>query len=240
MEIPKIVHESWHKHLQPLFDDPKMVLLKNKVIPSKPFYPDGDKIFRVFSMPLENIKVVILGQDPYPNGEAIGLAFAVKEDVAMPASLKIISTEVVNNASDRDTNYSVSSKKWRTLNHWFEQGVFLLNTALTVEAKKAASHLNYWDWFTREVIRIISENAKPVWLLWGAKAQGFREYIKDWIVPKGPDDLKDPDKNYILQCDHPAAEAYNGGASLTKFSGCNHFNRTNYILNFKKKGIILW
>jgi uracil-DNA glycosylase len=229
MKIPDIIHESWHKHLQPLFDDVKMQKIKEDILPKISFYPESKNIFRVFSMPLDDIKVVILGQDPYPNGEAIGLAFAVSGDSQVPASLRVIRREIEETIPPPD--------KWKTLEHWQEQGVFLLNTALTVQAKNAGSHLGIWQWFTREVIKIISKESSCIWMLWGAKAQSFKEYIDKALVWSNTSSLASDfvECNIILEAPHPAAELYGG---KKKFSGCNHFKICNEILKLQNKPII--
>lgn len=240
MIIPAPIHKSWHSHLQPLFDDKKMQMLKDEVIPKSRFFPEPHNIFRVFSMPLEDIKVVVLGQDPYPNGEAVGLAFAVNLHCNMPTSLKHIQREVKVDYPEK--NFAAN---WRTLQHWHEQGVFLLNTALTVEAKNAGSHLGQWQWFTREVIKIISTNNPCMWLLWGAKAKAFKDYIhsnriikEGTIVPENMIKYTTSDTNFILEADHPAAESYNGGKS--SFQNCHHFKFCNEILQIKGTKSINW
>src|ERR1051326_4628371 len=135
------IHPSW----QPFIDDvlnraEDLRELNTQILPNIEYYPAKENIFNVFRMPLEDIKVVILGQDPYPKeGQAIGYAFAVSESTNKPASLRIIEKEIGHEID-------------KTLSHWREQGVFLLNTALTVEKGKAGSHLNYWQNFTRQVI----------------------------------------------------------------------------------------
>ena len=98
--IPGIIHPSWHEHLQPLFNDRKMNLIRDQIL-SNPhlFYPATENIFRIFAMPLDKIKVVIIGQDPYSKGEAIGKAFAVNENTPIPPSLKIIKDEIMNSNS---------------------------------------------------------------------------------------------------------------------------------------------
>lgn len=244
MEIPKTIHESWHKHLQPLFDDVKMEKIRNGILSGIVFYPESNDIFRVFSMPLEDIKVVILGQDPYPNGEAIGLAFAVKEGTKLPGSLRVIKQEVYSSLPLDSTADAVTPlDNWETLEHWVKDGVFLLNTALTVESKQAGSHLQYWEWFTREVVKIISEQAKPIWLLWGAKAQGFKDYIADKYEVKCVDtgevlmDIGFINSNLILTAPHPAAQLYGG---KQKFTGCGHFAKTNELLELRKLKKIDW
>lgn len=248
--IPYNIHESWHEYLQPLFDDNKMKLIRDKVLPQCNFYPEPQNIFRVFSMPLDHIKVVVLGQDPYPNGEAIGYAFAVNGTTPTPKSLQTILKEVELSGATQDLSAKtvVSSK---TLEHWVNQGVFLLNTALTVEVRNAGSHTGIWQWFTREVIKIISSKIidRPIWMLWGAKAQSFKDCISNSFVVDSnlkkalsepmPIGLTMANLNYILEAPHPAAEAYNGGTGK-KFSGCNHFNLCNEILSRSKKSIINW
>lgn len=245
-KIPDIIHPSWHEYLQPLFDDKKMLLIKNQVLPRCKFYPESDKIFRVFNMPVQDIKVVILGQDPYFNGSANGFAFAVNQQTMLPKSLQIIKNEIINSQVERDTYVNIESAKWRTLSHWNQQKIFLLNTALTVEVGIAGSHTGQWQWFTREVIKVISKVSRPVWLLWGSKAKSYKDYILHGVVVKNSESAIDQyrsaiitDKsNPILEADHPAAESYPN--SKFKFSGCNHFNLCNHILKLRDKTIINW
>lgn len=244
-KIPDIIHPSWHNYLQPLFDDSKMRLIKNSILVKCKFYPAPSQIFRVFSMPLDEIRVVILGQDPYPNGEANGLAFAVNETTKIPASLNIIFKEIESEGL-KSGFYDSDIKHYRTLEGWSEQGIFLLNTALTVEAKNSGSHAGIWQWFTRQVVKIISENNPCIWMLWGAKAQSFKDYIKNYYLAKKivvseeeSTTINIPKGNYILEAPHPAKETY-PGFSGAKFSGCNHFKLCNEILSYQKKPIINW
>ena len=225
-KLPSIIHESWHPFLQPLFDsDFSLQLIKNHIFPANNFYPEKRDIFKVFSMPLKDIKVVILGQDPYPQeGQAIGLSFAVSETTPIPTSLRVIQTEV---GKELD----------RTLSNWVEQGVFLLNTALTVEKGKAGSHLNFWKGFTNRVIRIIAAEAAPIWLLWGKKAQEVKILIEAENY-KHVDEQGQALHNVVLQAPHPAAEAYAGGKA--GFYGCNHFHTVNSLLSLNNKPIINW
>lgn len=222
--IPSIIHESWHPHIGKLFDDPKMNFIKTKILPKHQFYPDSKSIFRVFGMPLESIKVVILGQDPYYNGEAVGLSFAINEKSSKPKSLKIIEREIKETMS-KDDSWTLD----KTLGHWVTQRVFLLNAALTVEAGTAGSHVNYWGWFTQEVIKVIAKEVNPIWLLWGTRAQGFSSTIS-MATPQLV--------TGILKAPHPAAELYSGGK--TTFQGCNHFNLCNNLLEEKEQTIINW
>jgi len=176
-----------------------------------------------------------VGQDPYPNGEATGLAFGVRTSSPMPASLKIINKELRRTGFQPDTLY------WRTLEHWEKQGVFLLNLSLTVEAKRAGSHMGFWYWFAREVIQVISIQQKPVWMLWGAKAQSFKDHIqKPKVIYASQWEADDLAKsNVVLEAPHPAAELYSD-QKTKQFSGCDHFNLCNQILEIKGQQIINW
>jgi uracil-DNA glycosylase len=234
-QLPSIIHISWHKHLQPLFDDPKMQMIRDEILPNCKFYPSKSEIFRVFEMPLDRIKVVILGQDPYFNGQANGFAFAINQK-PIPTSLRIIRQEVINNIGDMKANPD--------LLYWFRQGVFLLNTALTVEAGKAGSHINYWQWFTREIVKIISlyTTNRPVWLMWGAKAKSYIGFMNNYYkYYKDILGVHKTEYNYVLECDHPAAESYpNARQSSTKFSGSEHFKICNELLKLKGQEQIDW
>jgi len=224
-QIPRIIHESWHQYLQPLFNDRKMLGIKDKLLPNCKSYPARGDIFRVFAMPLNEIKVVILGQDPYPNGEAIGLSFAVNRENPKPKSLQIIEKEIAS-------EYPKSG--WaldRTLSHWVNQGIFLLNSALTVQAKESDSHTLYWEWFTRAVIAIIAKSANPIWLLWGSKAKAFESVVLANTLPEL--------KPAILKASHPMAEGYNKEIK-EKFSGCNHFFLVNKELDARGLNRINW
>ncbi|QCW20720.1 uracil-DNA glycosylase protein [Flavobacterium phage FPSV-S29] len=241
------IHFSWLPLLTGLLNQEEMLRLNQEVLPTSIYYPEKQNIFRVFQKPVSEIKVVILGEEPYPiPGNANGLAFAVNSNVKVPVSLKNISIELqYEGFADVDNKQLYESKYWRTLEHWEQQGVFLLNTALTVESGKAGSHLKYWENFTKKVIWYIASTNPCIWLLWGKKAQMFisnmprgtlfdvkgysKETIKD--VPNSPY------MNYILRAAHPAAEAYSSNAG---FFGCNHFSYVNTILEKKSLNKINW
>jgi uracil-DNA glycosylase len=240
-QIPQTIHPSWHKHLQVLFDDPKMILIKTKLLPSCRFYPAGSDIFNVFKMPLEAIKVVILGQDPYINrGEAIGYAFAIPalKTINTPPSLTVIKNEIISSGVERDTKTNIDTLEWRELKHWRQQGVFLLNTALTVQVGESNSHTGQWSWFTREVIKIISlyNTNRPIWLLWGRKAKDYKGFIHAGYSYNNK--FITNEYNYTLEANHPAAETRPDSKYL--FTGCNHFKLTNQLLKHKKQTIINW
>ncbi len=174
-------------------------------------YPRGSNIFRAFDKcPLDKLKVVIIGQDPYHGpGQAHGLCFSVMEGVPHPPSLQNIFKEV---ASDIGTPIPSSGN----LDRWAEQGVLLLNSVLTVREHEAASHAGKgWEQFTDAVVRkIAQEKQGVVYLLWGSYAQR-----------KGA--MVDPQRNCILKAVHPSPlSAYRG------FLGCKHFSQANdYLLS---------
>lgn len=239
------IHESWNFIIPLLYEEP-LKTLNNNILPSISFQPKTEDIFNVFKTPLYKIKVVILGQDPYPNpGYAIGKAFAVTEDTKIPASLRIIQKEIFRSSVpiiDTVVNsFNNTNPKWRTLDHWSSQGVFLLNTALTVETGNPGSHMKYWNNFTKHIIMKISVLNPCIWLLWGNYAQSFIPYIENaYIINKYKEDLikEIPIKektNYILTAAHPAAESYRTNAG---FLGCNHFIIVNEVLKKEKNKII--
>lgn len=233
MKLTEIFHETWYTLLKYTREEP-LTILNQEILPNIKSYPKTEDIFNVYRKPVSHYKVVILGQDPYfkPN-QAVGKAFAVPESVPIPPSLKIIKTELYNTRGisfDDD----IDNLKWRTLDHWSEQGILLLNTALTVEAGKKGSHIEYWREFIIKTIKYLSYDKGLVWLLWGKEAQKFKTYIHNPMVVKGYDrqSIKyipsDPILNYILESPHPASEAYKGGKA--GFYGCDHFYYTNIIL----------
>lgn len=218
MEPREKIHESWFPYLNRvgnyyMYPD----LLTN-------YYPERENVFNAFRIPFNDVKVVILGQDPYPRkGQSIGYAFSVPERVSKPASLKIIEEELGTPIMQNDLQY------------WVDQGVLLLNTALTVEKGKPGSHIEHWREFTNHVMYSLSLYISPVWMLWGKYAQGFISNIHNHIYEfPYPHEI---DKNVVLTASHPAAEAYRKGAG---FIGCKHFSKANAAL--KAKGIkeIIW
>lgn len=238
------IDSSWNPILGSLYQDP-LLKLRDEILPDIKFYPEREDIFNVFQMPLKNIKVVILGQDPYFTPEtAIGYAFAVNKKHSIPPSLRVIRKEIEQEGlASYSGPENFLDEEWRTLSHWTNQGVFLLNTALTVEAGKAGSHIPYWDTFTKRVIQLISKENPCIWLLWGKKAQEFSLNICKPFIVKGytEETIKDipvADYNYILNTYHPAASLY--GGSNTSFIGCQHFFLANEILKANKKEKIKW
>ena len=216
------IEQSWKKALAEEFDKPYFRELVAELHREKQagitIYPPGGSIFKAFDLcPLDKVKVVILGQDPYHNpGQAMGLSFSVPEGVAAPPSLKNIFKEI---ESDLGIRMSGSTD----LTPWARQGVLLLNSVLTVRAGAAASHSGLgWQEFTDAVIRIISETQDGVvFLLWG-----------NYAKTKAP--LIDISRHHILAAAHPSPLAR--GA----FFGCRHFSRANGILEYEGKSPIDW
>jgi uracil-DNA glycosylase len=182
-------------------------------------YPPGREIFRAFECcDFENVKVVIIGQDPYHGpGQANGLCFSVRDGVRMPPSLVNIFKEI-----QRDLGKPFPPNG--DLERWARQGVLLLNATLTVRAASAGSHQNKgWESFTDAIIKIISdEKENVVFLLWGAYAQKKGEII-------------DRRKHYVLMSAHPSPFSADRG-----FFGCRHFSKANEYLKSKGMGEIDW
>jgi uracil-DNA glycosylase len=178
-------------------------------------YPKKSDIFNAFTLNPLDVKCVILGQDPYhgPN-QAHGLSFSVKEEVNTPPSLRNLFKELKN-------DLGIVIPKHGCLEKWKNQGVFLLNTVLTVERGKPKSHENKgWQTFTTSIIKSLSDKRENlVFMLWGNHAKSYKEYI-------------DKDKHLILEAAHPSPYSAN------KFFGCKHFSKTNeYLIKYKKKEI---
>lgn len=211
------IEESWKRALAPEFEKPYFAELAAKLHEEKRsgavIYPPGPLIFNAFNLtPLDRVKVVILGQDPYHNpGQAEGLSFSVPHGVPAPPSLINIYKEI-------ESDLGVRVAKDGSLRSWAEQGVFLLNAILTVRAGLAASHSRIgWAEFTDAVIRTISEQKSGVvFMLWGNFARSKKELI-------------DSSKHLVLEAAHPSPLAR--GA----FFGCRHFSKANEYL--KSQGI---
>lgn len=183
-------------------------------------YPAKENIFNAFSIcKYENLKVVVLGQDPYHNpNQAQGLAFSTPANIKNPPSMQNILKEIEDDLGRK------SLCKNGDLTSWAKEGVLLLNTVLTVEENKPASHQKLgWEIFTDNIIKHISDNFEGiVFLLWGSPA------IKKSI-------LIDKSKHYILIAPHPSPlSSYRG------FFGCKHFSKTNEILKNIGKSEIAW
>ena len=217
-----IIEKSWGQALAQEFEKPYFQQLAGRLHSEKAqgirIYPPGNCIFKAFDLcPLDKVKVVILGQDPYHGeGQAMGLSFSVPDGVPAPPSLKNIFKEIEN-----ELGIKMSGRP--NLEKWAAQGVLLLNAVLTVRAGEPTSHSAIgWQLFTDEVIRIVSERCEGViFLLWGNYARS-----------KAP--LIDQSRHTVLQAAHPSPLAR--GA----FFGCGHFALTNDILLSQGKTPIDW
>lgn len=208
----KNLSPCWKNLLTSEFSKPYMVELNNflndELKKGKTLYPNQKDIFNALNLtPLESIKVVILGQDPYHGiHQAHGLAFSVPEDVAIPPSLKNIFTELQN-------DLGINSPKSGDLTSWAKQGVLLLNTVLTVEDKQPGSHRKKgWEILTDTIIKKVSDLENHiVFILWGSFAQAKASLI-------------DPSKHLILQSVHPSPlSSYRGFFGSSPFSKANQF-----------------
>ena len=216
------IERSWKEALQGEFDKPYFATLAEELHREKQagevIYPPGKDIFKAFELcPLDKVKVVILGQDPYHGyGQAMGLSFSVPQGVPAPPSLKNIFKEI-----ESDIGITMSGSP--DLRPWAEQGVLLLNSVLTVRAAQPASHSRIgWQTFTDAVIKLISDRCDGVvFLLWGNYARSKAGLI-------------DTSRHHVLEAAHPSPLAK--GA----FFGCRHFSRTNGILVSEGKSPIDW
>ncbi len=216
------MERSWKEALSNEFDKPYFVQLTDELHRQKRegavIYPPGGQIFKAFELcPLDKVKVVILGQDPYHGpGQAMGLSFSVPQGVPAPPSLKNIFKEI-----ESDLGVKMSGRP--DLTPWAEQGVLLLNAVLTVRAGEPASHSGIgWQSFTDAVIRTVSERCSGiVFMLWGNYARSKAALI-------------DRSRHYVLEAAHPSPLAR--GA----FFGCRHFSKANGILASEGKSPIDW
>jgi uracil-DNA glycosylase len=217
------IHKSWKPYLQKEFDKPyfnNLTTFVKSEYQQFTCYPPGKAVFNAFEYcPFEDVKVVIIGQDPYHGiGQANGLCFSVADSITHPPSLKNIFKEI---NSDLGKSYPKSGN----LEHWAKQGVLLLNATLTVRAHQAGSHQKKgWEQFTDSVINCISENKKNVvFLLWG----GFA---------KKKISLINTTKHHILQCGHPSPLSANRGF----WFGNKHFSKTNSLLETNNLATVDW
>lgn len=216
------IENSWKEALQSEFDKPYFAELVRYLHEQKregcTIYPPGPQIFKAFELtPVDDVKVVILGQDPYHGpGQAMGLSFSVPDGIATPPSLRNIFKEV-----ESDLGIEMSGSP--NLENWARQGVLLLNAILTVRAGAPASHSTIgWQQFTDSVIKYLSDNRQGiVFMLWGAFARSKAELINH-------------DRHLVLEAAHPSPLAR--GA----FFGCRHFSRANEYLLSQGKEPIDW
>lgn len=211
------LHESWAVPLAEMFHSPTMAMLRAFLVTEKAagkrIFPKGSEYFRALDLTrLDEVRVVILGQDPYHGvGQAHGLCFSVQAGVRPPPSL-------VNIYKEMESDLGITRASHGNLTHWAEQGVLLLNSVLTVEMGKAASHQGKgWEAFTDAVIRLVADQPRPVvFILWGSYAQKKAAFVRD---------ISQGGRHLVLKSVHPSPlSAYNG------FFGSRPFSRANLFL----------
>ncbi|KTF70463.1 uracil-DNA glycosylase [Sphingomonas sp. HT-1] len=211
------LHPSWLAPLQQEFAQPYMAALRSYLqaekAAGKRIFPAGSEWFRALDLtPLEAVRVVILGQDPYHGeGQAHGLCFSVRPGVRTPPSL-------VNIYKEMETDLGIPRAQHGFLEHWARQGVLLLNAVLTVEMGRAAAHQGQgWERFTDAVIRLVNARPEPVvFLLWGSHAQKKAAFVDS--IDKGG-------RHLVLKAPHPSPLSAHSG-----FFGCRHFSKANAFL----------
>ena len=221
------LHQSWREPLADEFAAPSMEALKACLsgdrAKGKRIFPMASEWFRALDLtPLDKVRVVILGQDPYHGaGQAHGLCFSVKPGVPPPPSL-------VNIYKELHTDLGIARPAHGFLEHWAKQGVLLLNSVLTVEMGLAASHRDRgWEKFTDAIIRLVNARPEPVvFILWGSYAQKKAAFVDS--VDKGG-------RHLVLKSPHPSPlSAHNG------FFGCKHFSKANAFLESQGMAPIDW
>ena len=214
---------SWRLPLADVFAAPAMAQLKAFLLAEKAagkrIFPPGSQWFRALDLtPLESVRVAILGQDPYHGaGQAHGLSFSVPPGVPIPPSLRNIYSELASDLGIAPANHGF-------LEGWARQGVLLLNSVLTVEMAKPASHAGRgWEQFTDAVVRLLDSRPEPVvFMLWGAYAQRKAAFV-------------DAGRHLVLRATHPSPlSAHNG------FFGCRHFSAANNFLEARGQAPIDW
>jgi uracil-DNA glycosylase len=217
------MHQSWKPYLQQEFEKQYFKVLADYVkeeYAQHKCFPPGKQIFNAFEhCHFNDVKVVIIGQDPYHGiGQAHGLCFSVNDGIKHPPSLINIFKEI-------ESDLGIPYPKSGNLIKWADQGVLLLNATLTVRAHQAGSHQNKgWELFTDSVIKTISTNKNNiVFLLWGGFAKSKMKLINS-------------KKHYVLTCGHPSPLSANRGL----WFGNNHFSKTNSFLKTKGIKAIEW
>lgn len=217
------LHPSWLTPLEGEFTQPYMQSLRSFLVDEKAagrrIFPRGSEWFRALDLtPLGQVRVVILGQDPYHGaGQAHGLCFSVRPGTQIPPSL-------VNIYKELHADLGIEPARHGFLEHWARQGVLLLNSVLTVQMGLAASHRERgWERFTDAAIAAVNRQADPVvFLLWGSYAQRKAALV-------------DSDRHLVLKAPHPSPLSAHGG-----FFGCRHFSKANAFLEARGLAPIDW
>lgn len=218
-----VIENGWKNALRSYCESDSFATLFNFIIneySTKKIFPEFSNIFKAFEVtPFSQVRVVILGQDPYhDDGQACGMCFSVPNGITVPPSLKNIYKEIIS-----DTGI-VKDMSLGSLEDWAKQGVFLLNSVLTVVAHMPLSHKDVgWEDFTDTVIRTISgEHDHVVFMLWGKHAVSKKSLI-------------DETKHLVLEAPHPSPLSAHRG-----FFGCKHFSQCNSYLKNNDKKVIQW
>ena len=214
---------GWRERLRGEFEQPYMSELKRFLLAERErgrrIFPKGSEWFRALALtPLEQVRVVILGQDPYHGeGQAHGLCFSVQPGVPPPPSL-------VNIFKELESDLGIRPARHGLLDHWARQGVLLLNSVLTVEMGRAASHRDRgWERFTDAIVAAVNAKPEPVvFLLWGSYAQKKAAFV-------------DQSRHLVLKAPHPSPLSAHSG-----FFGCRHFSRANAFLESRGLAPIDW
>jgi uracil-DNA glycosylase len=217
------LHPSWRERLRGEFAQAYMADLKRFLLAErqrgKRIFPKGSEWFRALDLtPLGDVRVVILGQDPYHGaGQAHGLCFSVPPEISPPPSL-------VNIFKELESDLGIRPARHGFLDHWAKQGVLLLNSVLTVEMGRAASHRDRgWERFTDATVREVNAKSEPVvFLLWGSYAQKKAAFV-------------DTSRHLVLKAPHPSPLSAHSG-----FFGCRHFSKANAFLESRGLAPIDW
>lgn len=216
--LEDLISKDWRDEFETEYEKEYFLQIKKK-LHEKIIFPKLENIFSfTYFFPIEDTKVVILGQDPYHNeNQAIGLSFSVPKDVGIPPSLRNIYKELKNDIPD----FSIPTHG--NLEKWAKQGVLLLNDVLTVEKHKPGSHSNFgWKFFTKSIFERINEKCNNVvFILWGNYAKSKSKNVDHY-------------RHLVLEAAHPSP------FSVMNFFGCKHFSKTNEYLKKCGKSPIDW
>ncbi len=217
-DLKEIMDSGWAEALEPVAPQIAAMgdFLRQEVSEGRTYLPAGENVLRAFKQPFEDVRVLIVGQDPYPTpGNAVGLSFSVAPDVRLPASLRNIYKEMVD-------DLGVPMPSNGDLTPWTQQGVLLLNRVLSVEPGKAGSHRGKgWEAVTEQAIRALAERDKPlVAILWGRDARNLRP-----LMPGVP----------CVESAHPSPLSAKNG-----FFGSKPFSRANEMLKEQNSELVNW
>lgn len=227
--ISKVFDPGWAEALENFYSSTKFTLLGQHIASlrkTSTVYPSQEDVFKAFKLtPYEKVRVVILALDPYHNGSADGLAFSQSyESHRCAPSLGLILKEIERSFPEDVSNIQDGKIDPWDLSRWAEQGIFLLNTSLTVQKGKPGSHVLFWKAFTKAVIKSLQRKRDVVWLLMGTEAKNFSPLITN-------------STHGIVETVHPAADLYSG---VSKFYGSNCFKDINKELRARNLKEIVW